>query len=197
LVWIAPIVIGALVGLGALFWLRLATDGNSDSPVVVPARSSPSRPQPVVDSAPFPVDLQVSERLPLPAAAAASPTRAIVEEKDAHPSIAKRGEASVETPVPAAKPNHLILARNAFNARDWRLALEEGGRAVAADGGAEARAIVGNTYFKMGLFVEAEQEYEKAVALDPANALLRERLHIAHIRAQEGKVGKDRASKEP
>jgi serine/threonine protein kinase len=197
LVWIAPIVIGALVGLGALFWLRLATDGSSDSPVVVPARSSSSRPQPVVDSAPFPVDLQVSERLPSPAAAAASPPRATVEEKDPHPSIAKRGEAIVETPVPADKPNYLILARNAFNARDWRRALEEGRRAVAADGGAEARAIVGNTYFKMGLFVEAEQEYEKAVALDPANALLRERLRIAHIRAQEGKVGKDQASKEP
>jgi tetratricopeptide (TPR) repeat protein len=68
---------------------------------------------------------------------------------------------------------------------------------VSAGGGAEARAIVGNTYFKMGLFAEAEQEYEKAVALDPANALLRERLRIAHVRVQEGKVGKDRASKEP
>ena len=197
LVWIVPIVIGALVGLGALFWLRLATDGSSDSSVVVPASSSSSWPQPVVDSAPFPVDLQVSERLPSPAAAAASPPRATVEEKDPHPSIAKRGEAIVETPVPADKPNYLILARNAFNARDWRRALEEGRRAVAADGGAEARAIVGNTYFKMGLFAEAEQEYEKAVALDPANALLRERLRIAHIRAQEGKVGKDQASKEP
>jgi serine/threonine-protein kinase len=197
LVWIAPIVIGALVGLGALFWLRLVADGGSAAPVVVPASSSPSWPHPVVDSAPFPVDLHASERSPSPAAAASSPPRAIVEEKDPHPSIAKRGEASVETPVPAAKPNYLILARNAFNARDWRHALEEGRRAVAAGGGAEARAIVGNTYFKMGLFAEAEQEYEKAVALDPANALLRERLRIAHVRTQESKAGKDGASKEP
>jgi len=79
------------------------------------ARVLPGR-KPVVDSAPFPVDLQVSERLPSPAAAAASPPRATVEEKDPHPSIAKRGEAIVETPVPADKPNYLILARNAFNA---------------------------------------------------------------------------------
>ena len=56
---------------------------------------------------------------------------------------------------------------------------------MTAGGGAEAHALVGNTYFKMGRFVEAEQEYTKAIAIEPANKLLRDRLSIAHVRAQE------------
>ena len=59
---------------------------------------------------------------------------------------------------------------------------------MTAGGGAEAHAVVGNTYFKMGRFAEAEQEYTKAVALDPANRLLRDRLSIAHARVQEAAV---------
>jgi Flp pilus assembly protein TadD len=81
--------------------------------------------------------------------------------------------------------DHLSLARDAFNARDWARALEEGKRAVTAGGGAEAHAVVGNTYFKMGRFAEAEPEYAKAVALDPGSTLLRDRLSISHVRAQE------------
>jgi Flp pilus assembly protein TadD len=90
-----------------------------------------------------------------------------------------------EASRPPAKADHLSLARDAFNARDWPRALEEGKRAVTAGGGAEAHAVVGNTYFKMGRFAEAEQEYAKAVALEPGNSLLRDRLSIAHARVQE------------
>jgi len=59
----------------------------------------------------------------------------------------------------------------------------------------EARAVVGNTLFKMGKFPEAEAEYQKALALEPGNALLRDRLSIAHARAQGAPARK--AGKEP
>ena len=98
-------------------------------------------------------------------------------------------------PTSTKKTDHLGLAREAFNARDWTRALDEGKRAVAEGGGAEARAVVGNTLFKMGKFPEAEAEYQKALALEPGNALLRDRLSIAHARAQ-GAPGR-KAGKEP
>jgi cytochrome c-type biogenesis protein CcmH/NrfG len=100
-------------------------------------------------------------------------------------------EEAPAVPPPAAKVDHLRLAREAFNHRDWPRALAEGKSAVAAGGGAEAHALLGNTYFKMGRFAEAEASYGKAVALDPRNALLQERLGIARVRAQEAKVGKE------
>ena len=62
---------------------------------------------------------------------------------------------------------------------------------MTAGGGAEAHSVVGNTYFKMGRFSDAEQAYAKAVALEPGNALLQDRLRIARVRAQEGKGGKE------
>ena len=43
----------------------------------------------------------------------------------------------------------------------------------------------------MGRFADAEQAYAKAVALEPGNALLQDRLRIARVRAQEGKGGKE------
>jgi hypothetical protein len=195
--WIAPIVIGALVGLGALLWLGLAKDGIRSAPVVASVSPSPVRLQPAADLAPSPAQPHAPPKPPTLAAVAPSPPRPTIEGKEPRPAISKHGgEASGATPASAAKPNHLALARNAFNARDWLRALEEGRRALAAGGGAEARAIVGNTYFKMGLFAEAEQEYEKAVVLNPGSTLLRERLRIARVRAQEGETGKDRAGKE-
>ena len=196
--WIAPIVIGSLVGLGALLWLGLAKDGSRSGPIVASVSPSPVRPRPAADLAPSPAEPHAPLKPPTLAAVPPGPPRSTIEGKEPRPASPKRGgEASGATPASAAKPNHLALARNAFNARDWLRALEEGRRAVAAGGGAEARAIVGNTYFKMGLFAEAEQEYKKAVALDPGSALLRERLRIAHNRAQEGETVKDRAGKEP
>ena len=88
------------------------------------------------------------------------------------------------------KLDHLRLARDAFNARDWARALAEGKNAVAAGEGAEAHALLGNTYFKMARYAEAEQQYGKAVALDPENRLLQERLRIARVRAQERRTGR-------
>jgi tetratricopeptide (TPR) repeat protein len=114
-----------------------------------------------------------------------SDVRAGAEVKEVHPQALAKHLEAVEVPAPGAKSDHLTLARDAFNARDWARALEEGKRAVTAGGGAEAHAVVGNTYFKMGRFADAEQEYSKAIAIEPANKLLRDRLSIAHVRAQE------------
>jgi predicted Zn-dependent protease len=51
--------------------------------------------------------------------------------------------------------------------------------------------VVGNTLFKMGKVPEAEAEYRKALALEPGNALLRDRLSIAHARAQNAQGAQD------
>jgi Flp pilus assembly protein TadD len=93
-------------------------------------------------------------------------------------------------PASSTKVDHLELARQAFNQRDWTLALAEAKAATVAGGGADAHALVGNTYFKMGQFVDAEKSYARAAALEPKNALLQERLRIAHARAEQAKSGR-------
>jgi len=90
-----------------------------------------------------------------------------------------------QAPSAGGKLDHLELGRDAFNRRDWARALAEGKAALAADGGAEAHAFLGNTLFKMGRFNEAEQAYRRATSLDPKNTLLQERLRIAHARAEQ------------
>ena len=177
--WLVPVVAGALLGLCVPIWLWLTAGRSNPSlqpstaAVVVPSRESAPRSAPLASPsvapapAPPPVALRASEK----------------------------NTTSVATPGPLAKTDRLSLAREAFNARDWSRALDEGKRAVAAGGGAEAHAIVGNTYFKMGRFEEAEQAYTKAVAIAPANQLLRERLGIARVRAKEAMEAKN--GKEP
>jgi serine/threonine protein kinase len=193
--WLAPMAVGALVGLCVLLWMLLTVERNKQAVVAVPASESVSRPS-LASPAPVPVPAPAVPRVPgkplAPAAGSppSSPPRvsaeASAEAKDVRPPVAeKRPEVTIEALPPAAKLDHLSFARDAFNARDWARALEEGKHAVAAGGGAEAHAVVGNTYFKMGRFAEAEQAYTKAVALDPESALLRDRLAIAHARVQE------------
>jgi serine/threonine protein kinase len=199
--WLAPILAGALLGLCVPIWLHLTRtqDKTKDKPkdnpgsVAIPARQMVS---PSVPAAPAPsrqVSAPVAPPRPSNTAAAsnAAPAPANVPRAEAGPppASAKRPDSAVEVPVP--KPDHLSLARDAFNARDWVHALDEGKRAVAAGGGAEAHAIVGNTYYKMGRFAEAEQAYTKAVAIEPSNKLLRDRQSIAHARAVEIKMGKE------
>jgi len=176
--------VGALVGLCALLWMLLTVERNKQAAVAVPATDSVSRSSPPSSAqVPCPRCL-VHPRKP-PAPVAASPLsgapRASTEAKEVSPLAVDKGpDSTVEVPVPGAKLDHLSLAREAFNVRDWARALEEGKTRRDRGGGAEAHAVVGNTYFKMGRFAEAEQEYTKAAALDPANRLLRDRLSIAH-----------------
>jgi len=172
--WLVPVVAGALLGLCVPIWSHLSGGRNKSrqpitpSVVVAPSRESVSR----------------SAAVPPPTVPVPLPSPGVLHAPE-------KPQSPVAVPVPLAKTDRLSLAREAFNARDWSRALDEGKRAVAAGGGADAHAFVGNTYFKMGRFEEAEQAYTKAVAIDPASQLLRERLGIAHVRAQEAKNGKE------
>ena len=184
--WLVPISVGALLGLCVPIWLRVTAAGKRSAMVPVPTSENVARSLPAPPVSPA---LPASPASPaqVPAPAPVVPSAATL-----HPlGVAKRPEPALDVPVPVAKPDHLGLAREAFNARDWARALDEGKRAVTAGGGAEAHAVVGNTYYKMGRFAEAEQAYTKAVAIEPTNKLLRDRLSIAHVRALEIKKGKE------
>jgi serine/threonine protein kinase len=193
--WMMPVGVGALAGMAMLFWLRMAADGVNGEP---PARSEPP-------TAPVPPPEAVAVRAAPSAQPAAAPHGTVSVENQApvaapktrSPGAALRGG----EPSPTKKTDHLGLARESFNARDWARALDEARRAVAAGGGAEARALVGNTLFKMGEFSAAEAEYQKALVLEPGNALLRDRASIAHARAQDAQRvqggGDRKAGKEP
>jgi serine/threonine protein kinase len=203
-VWIAPVAIGALAGLACLFYLRgtpQPTAGSVASPATVATAPGlvAAKPSLALSSPPAPPPAKrAAELVPQAHAPPSAPNRpetatSVRAQPAAPPPVATppADEPPTAPPPTAAqqgvgsKTDHLELAREAFNLRDWPRALAEGKNAVAAGGGAEAHALVGNTYFKMGRFAEAEKSYARAAALDPRNALLRERLRIAHARAEQ------------
>jgi serine/threonine protein kinase len=205
--WMMPVGVGALAGMAMLFWLRMAADRADDGGGSLATVATPSQPAPTMATGTATVkpiargpalgtDLPATAPPPQspPTTVQATPAAKSVPSKTRSPAPANRAA----EPAATKKTDHLGLARAAFNAREWARALDEGKRAVAAGGGAEARAVVGNTLFKMGRFSEAETEYQKALALEPGNALLRDRLSIAHVRAQNAPSSAERkAVKEP
>ena len=173
-----------------------------------PSAAASATPSPLPAQGPFPAARAAEAQAPAPSPAQGRPQ--VAPPLPAQPAVAPPSAVSPATPravalpgvaVPSAatappkgqsaggKTDHLELAREAFNLRDWPRALAEGSSAVAAGAGAEAHALVGNTYFKMGRFAEAEQSYARAAALDPKNPLLQERLRIARARAEQAKSG--------
>ena len=200
-----PVLVAGMAGLLLLLWLATSTkrveptprkaDATNTAgaraitaprPAAAPASSSAAATPPAGPRGATPSPLEA----PLPPNP--KPQPGVAETKPHLGALATgHAEEAPAVPPPAAKVDHLRLAREAFNNRDWPRALAEGKGAVAAGGGAEAHALVGNTYFKMGRFAEAEVSYGKAVALDPGSALLRERLGIARVRAREAKGGKE------
>jgi len=182
LMWLAPIVLGAMLGLAALLWLR-----RDSSPVGLPPEAAglpaartveaalpPSAPLPAAVAAP-----------PQPTMPARQPAKAEAIEQRFPPAAPRNDDALGELQAFPAKADHLSAARQAFNDREWARALSEGKKAVAAEGGAEAHAVVGNTLFKMGRFADAEAAFAKAVEAEPGNQLMQERLRLAHARAQD------------
>jgi serine/threonine protein kinase len=185
--WIAPIVVGAVVGLLLLLWLHHASrslDQRSSTATVASSVAAPIQ---------EPARLAVPAVQPAqPVAPAAQPARRPMPDADsprAAPEKAKRGDGVAAEQSPPGKVDHLSAARQAFNERDWPSAIGEGKKAVAASGGADAHAILGNTYFKMRRFADAEKEYANAAALEPGNPLMQQRLRIARARAHEGASG--------
>ena len=120
--------IGALVGLCVLLWLRLTGDGNKPALVAVPlpvsvSRSlsaSPGETASVPAAVPAVPRAPENSLAPVVLAPASTGSRASSEAKEAAaPSAAKGPEDAVELPIPAVKVDHLGLARDAFNTRDW------------------------------------------------------------------------------
>jgi len=204
-VWIVPVGLGALVGTASLLYIRQSrTSGVDDGRTVArtarvdraavrpaPLERSPEAPpqkaaQPAASlSAPKPPAKSEENVRPLATAVASSHATA--------PAVPAPQAPSPQAPMPkveapAAKVDHLELARQAFNERDWTRALNEAKAATTAGGGADAHALVGNIYFKMGQYGDAERAYARAVELDSKNPLLQERLRIAHARAEQSKT---------
>jgi serine/threonine protein kinase len=187
-VWIAPIGVGAVLGLALLLWL------HRDSPDLA-RRSVPEPVAPTVatpSQKPAPPAAIPTLKLTQPLVAGVQPLpRAMPDADSQRPAREKtsHGEGTTAAPSPPEKVDHLSAARQAFNDRDWPNALGEGKKAVAAGGGADVRAdahaILGNTYFKMGRFADAEKEYARAAELDPENQLMQQRLRIARARAHD------------
>jgi serine/threonine-protein kinase len=185
---LVPVGAALLAGAVALSWPRsptergprelAATAGRAADPGAAAAAATPAAMPTTAPRSAHPSE-----------APAAAPTSVGVAPAAASPRAAK--SPAVAPPESAARIDHLQRARAAFNARDWPRALAEGKNAVAAGDGAEAHALLGSTYFKMGRFVEAERAFRRAAALDPGNALLAERLRIARARVQEQQAGKE------
>jgi len=206
-VWMAPVALGALVGLASLFYLhhnRILDDDSEASRsgvLTAPTANPSSRVAATAPSAPAPAQpTQLTPASQLPAKVGDSHLRPSTTLSQGAASHGAGGAPApvLELPSPQAsapkfeaaapKVDHLELARQAFNDRDWARALTEAKAATAADGGADAHALVGNIHFKMGQFVDAEKAYARAVALDPKNSLLQERLRIARTRAEQSKT---------
>ncbi len=215
--WIIPVALGALVGLACLLYLHASRKHgaglNAGVRPPIPTAASTLQPRASPSAAPgpsIPPGSQFSgkagrpsegarqlspaplpgkrENQPPPTAAAivaapATAAQAVV------PPIAAAQPSSQKADAAVAKVDHLDLARQAFDERDWPRALAEAKVATVAGGGVDAHALVGNTYFKMGRFADAEKSYARAVALDPKNSLLQDRLRIAHARAEQASPG--------
>lgn len=205
--WIAPVALGALVGTASLVYLRHSRTSDVDdgrraagrataehaAGVPVPrellpegARQKASAAAQPSTSLPAATPLPKSEEHLRPLATAIASSHATI------PTVVAPQAPSPQAPLPkveapAAKVDHLELARQAFNDRDWARALSEAKAATTSGGGADAHALVGNIYFKMGQYGDAEKAYERAVELDSKNPLLQERLRIAHARAEQSK----------
>ena len=61
------------------------------------------------------------------------------------------------------------LAKIAFQEKDYKTAVERAKTSARLGGGAEARVMMGDAYFKLEKFEEAKKAYTEALKLDPNN----------------------------
>jgi Flp pilus assembly protein TadD len=61
------------------------------------------------------------------------------------------------------------LAKIAFQEKDYKEAVERARESSRTGGGAEARVLLGDAYFKLEKFDEAKRAYSDALKLDPNN----------------------------
>jgi tetratricopeptide (TPR) repeat protein len=61
------------------------------------------------------------------------------------------------------------LAKIAFQEKNYKEAVERARESARTGGGAEARVLLGDAYFKLEKFEEAKRAYSEALKLDPNN----------------------------
>jgi serine/threonine-protein kinase len=74
------------------------------------------------------------------------------------------------------------LAKIAFQKHDYQEAVDRAREGARAGGGAEARVVLGDAYFRLEKYPEARQAYEDALKLDPDNRTARQNLNLVQRR---------------
>jgi Serine/threonine protein kinase len=74
------------------------------------------------------------------------------------------------------------LAKIAFQKHDYQEAVDRAREGARAGGGAEARVVLGDAYFRLEKFAEARKAYEDALKLDPDNRTAQQNLDLVERR---------------
>jgi serine/threonine protein kinase len=74
------------------------------------------------------------------------------------------------------------LAKIAFQEKDYKTAVERAKDSARMGGGAEARVLLGDAYFKLEKFDEAKKAYTEALRLDPNNRVAGQGLRLVEGR---------------
>jgi eukaryotic-like serine/threonine-protein kinase len=74
------------------------------------------------------------------------------------------------------------LAKIAFQEKNYKLAVEQAKDSARTGGGAEARVLLGDAYFKLEKFEEAKKAYSEALKLDPNNRVAGQGLRLVEGR---------------
>jgi hypothetical protein len=74
------------------------------------------------------------------------------------------------------------LAKIAFQKHEYQEAVDRAREGARAGGGAEARVVLGDAYFRLERFAEARKAYEDALRLDPENRTALQNLHLVERR---------------
>jgi hypothetical protein len=74
------------------------------------------------------------------------------------------------------------LAKIAFQEKHYKLAVERAKDSARSGGGAEARVLLGDAYFKLEKFEEAKKAYSEALKLDPNNRVAGQGLRLVEGR---------------
>ena len=70
------------------------------------------------------------------------------------------------------------LAKIAFQEKNYKEAVERAKDSARSGGGAEARVLLGDAYFKLQRFEEAKKAYSEALKLDPNNRVAGQGLRL-------------------
>jgi tetratricopeptide (TPR) repeat protein len=74
------------------------------------------------------------------------------------------------------------LAKIAFQKHEYQEAVDRARESARAGGGAEARVVLGDAYFRLEKFADARKAYEAALKLDPNNRTARQNLDLIERR---------------